>query len=175
MQEERIPLNTDVESDSDLEKSGEFNYKNLIEIENDDIGCIVCFKTMNEIEELYGCIQCTQCRLCKECALKIVTKSRFKKIKNKCPVCSKTKGWCKNINTNEVLYPIISENGDIENPRMVIIERRHLTRRHIAYFDDYKVICGILCCMLVSFMCYMFYISKGNILNRKREKYLLQN
>ena len=168
MQEERIPLNTDVESDSDLEKSGEFNYKNLIAIENGEIGCIVCFKTESEIPELYGCIQCEQCRLCKECALKIITKSKHKKIKNKCPVCSKTKGWCKNINTNEVLYPIISEEYDIENPRMVIIERRHLTRRHRPHIDDYRIICGILCCMAISFFCYMFYINKGNMLNSQK-------
>ena len=107
--------------------------------------------------------------------IKNSNKIQIKKIKNKCPVCSKTKGWCKNINTNEVLYPIITENGDIENPTMVIIERRQLRRRYMPYYDDYKIICGILCCMLVSFMCYMFYISKGNILNRKRENYLLQN
>ena len=170
MQEERIPLNTDVESDSDLEKSGEFNYKNLIAIENGEIGCIVCFKTLPEIPEVYGCIQCEQCCLCKDCALKIITKSKHKKIKNKCPVCSKTKGWCKNINTNEVLYPIIPEQGDIENPRMVIIETRHLTRRHRPHIDDHRIICGILCCMAISFLCYMFYINKGNMLNNKRRE-----
>ena len=51
MHEERIPLNTESESESDLEKSGEFNYKNLISIENDDIECIVCFKTEDEIDD----------------------------------------------------------------------------------------------------------------------------
>tara|TARA_Y100001935_G_C16885002_1_gene304364 strand:+ start:35 stop:517 length:483 start_codon:yes stop_codon:yes gene_type:complete len=160
MQEERIPLNTDVEIDCDNEKNSEFNYKNLIVSENNEIRCIICFKTESEIPELYGCIQCKQCCLCKDCALKIITKSRYKMIKNKCPVCSKTNGWCKNINTNEVLYPIITEENDIENPRMVIVERRHLRTRNRLNINDYKIICGIITSMVISFFCYMFYINK---------------
>ena len=169
MQEETIPLNFDTESDSDMEKSGEFDYKNLITIENDEIGCIVCFKTNAEMQETYGCIQCKQCKLCKECALKIRTRTKNKKIKNKCPVCSKTKDWCKNITTNEIFIPIISQTYDIENQQMFIIERRNILRRHRRSCGDMKVIWSILCCMAGSFFCYMFYINDGNMLNRKRE------
>ena len=164
MQEERIPLNTESDSESDLEKSSEFNYRNLISAENDNIECIVCFKTEDEIDEKYGCIQCAQCRLCKDCALNIMTRTKNKKVKNKCPVCSKPKKWCKNITTNELLIPMQTQNNDIENPTTIIIERRGLRRNRNSY-DDLKVICRILCCMVVLFLFYMFYINNDSILH----------
>ena len=155
MQEETIPLHFDTESDLDMEKNSEFDYKNLITLENNEIGCIVCFKPDAEMQETYGCMQCKQCKLCKECALKI---------RNKCPVCSKTKDWCKNITTNEIFIPITPQTYDIENQQRFIVERRN--RRNC---DDMKVIWSILCCIVGSFFCYMFYINDSNMLNRKRE------
>jgi len=174
MLEERIPLQSDIdtvietESDSDLEKSGEFDYKNLIARQSEELGCIICFKTNEEIPEKYGCVQCSQCQLCKDCALDIILRKKNRKLKNKCPVCSKTKGWCKNLTTNEILLTKKRELSDIENQRMVIIERA-VFRRIRPDYDDLRVICYILGCMAMAFLCYMFYINKENMLNRKRE------
>ena len=176
MQEERIPLQSDIdtdidieiESDSDLEKSGEFDYKNLIARQSEELGCIICFKTNEEIPEKYGCVQCSQCQLCKDCALDIILRKTNRRLKNKCPVCSKTKGWCKNLTTNEILLKKKRELSDIENQRMVIIERA-VFRRIRPDYDDLRVICYILGCMAMAFLCYMFYINKDNMLNRKRE------
>ena len=167
MQEERIPLNTD--NGADLEQSGEFDYKNLIHIEKCDLGCIVCFKTDDEIAEKYGCVQCSQCRLCKDCAVKIVTCSKNKKLKNKCPVCSKTKGLCKNSKTNEILMPVKRKDNDIENQMSVTIERRQIVPTRRPNHDDIKVICCILCTMLSFFLLYMFYLDNDEMLGDNRE------
>lgn len=168
--EETNPLNFDTESDSDFDKNREFDYKNLITLESNEIGCIICFKTDAEMEETYGCIQCSRCNLCKECALKIITRTKNKKVRNECPVCRKTKEWCKNTTTNELFIPIIPQTYDIESQQMIIIERQNLLRPH-GSFSDMKIICGILCCMSAGFLCYMFYINDGNMFNIKRDNY----
>lgn len=151
MQEEGITENFD--NDSDLENNGVFDYENLINIEN--IGCIVCFKVRDVDEDYYGCTRCKNCELCKVCAVTIITQSKNKKLKNKCPVCSKKKLWCRNLKSNELLLPPTILEGDIER-RILIFERRSFLVRNKC--NDLKIICVIIFSMVMSFLIYMIYI-----------------
>ena len=126
--------------ENSIDDEFEQNQLMIYDIENQltDKQCVVCFNDINN-NQIFTCTRCEECKLCFDCTMKVLKN-------NKCPVCRKKNGWCKN---PDGFIVIKKQKNRIQRQR-----QRHVRNN---CHKDCNIVCSLLTMVLFGILLYIFW------------------